>query len=183
MLNHLDIKAVSLCSIVAPRVLPVYATFKSSPSTKRFVAIGDAVAKEVTGISDDNFDAQLDAARAENANLIGNTDGRTAVHFLGSAIAPANGVISRHMLCPQYYFNDIARIKRIFVAYFLRQSPMDETLDIEIAGWSTAADIQNDMLSGNGPASFESSLKVQAVPVLNLFPIDTLPKLDYEFVF
>jgi len=183
MINREDLLTVELANIIAPRVLPLYAAYRAGESTKRFVAIGDALARNLINVSQEDFDAQLDAARAENANLIGWSDGRTTMHFVGSVIAVANGVLARHALIPAYYLNDVARINRVFVAYFLRQSPMDETLSIDVAGWVDATTVVSDMMAAESPASFTSSLKVTAVPVSSLFPISTLPKLDFDFVF
>lgn len=183
MINREDLVTVELANIMAPRVLPLYAAYRAGESTKRFVAIGDAVAKALMGVTEQNFDAQVDAARAENANLVGWGEGRTAIHFIGSCIAPSNGVLARHALIAKYYLNDVRRINRVFVAYFLRQSPMDDTLSIDVAGWTTAATIIDDALASDSPASFSSTLNVSAVPVSSLFPISTLPKLDFDFVF
>jgi len=185
MLTKEDIIPLELTSIQPPRLLPLYAQYKSSASTRRFVALGDAVAKALTGITAEDVDAQLDAARSENANLIGwvPEEGRTTVHFLGSVISPANGVLGRNIIVPNYYLTDTSRINRVFVAYFLRQSPMDETIKIDVAGWVDAKTVVTDMLACDSPASFASSLRVSTVPVSSLFPISTLPKLDFDFVF
>lgn len=184
MITKDSIVSVELTNIQTPRLLPLYAQYKSSDSTKRFVALGDAVAKALTGVTAENFDAQLDAARCENANLIGwSEEGRTAVHYIGSVISPANGVLGRNLVLPLYYLTDTARINRVFVAYFLRQSPMDESIRIDAAGWIDAKTVVTDMLAGDSPASFASSLRVSTVPVSSLYPISTLPKLDLDLVF
>lgn len=183
MITRDDIVGLELTNISTPRVLPLYAQYRSGESTKRFVAIGDAVARALTGINPEDFDAQLDEARAENANLVGWGEGRACVHVIGSVIAPANGVLARNLFIPHYYLNDVSRIQRVFIAYFLRQDPKDDSLRVEVGGWTDAATVAEDLLADNSPASFTSSLKVHAVPVSTLFPISTLPKLDYNFVF
>ena len=45
MITKTDIVTLEFHTIATPKVLPLYAQFKSGESTKRFVAVGDAVAR------------------------------------------------------------------------------------------------------------------------------------------
>jgi len=186
MITKTDIVTLEFHTIATPKVLPLYAQFKSGESTKRFVAVGDAVARALLGVLTTDFDLQTSAARAENANLLGWVEGtgRTAVHLVGSTISPGNNILARNMFVPKYYLDEVEKVNRILIAYFLRCSPMGtDELSVEVAGWTTAEKVKTMIADQTKPASFESSLKVEAFPALQLSPVATIPKLDFDFVF
>lgn len=183
----MDIKIVYLDEIEKPSIMPLYIKHNTSNTSREFVAIGDAVARDILDIDLDTFNKQLPEARNANAQVIGWLEGvgRTAIHFVGSTV-PDHVSLGfgtdnpKNMFIPSWSLTEPVKIHRVFVAYFINANPSREVItSARVAGWlgTFDADELGEAISeGKAPSSFYSGLATNVVPVTHLKDMRLLPK-------
>lgn len=168
--------------IKEPKVIPLYARRGANETTMAFIAVGDAVIKELLELDDDTVSNNSIDSKSENGNLAGWIEGRgrTIVHCIGSVVPHFVSVNNRNLFVPSYCLKDSHRVNRLFIAYFIDDNPANtQPTEARVAGWATAGDvIESKSDNGSRPITFVSSLDVVSFPVYKLRDMSTLPGID-----
>jgi len=152
--------------------------YAAKPLIGKFAAFNDTIVTTVAKVDMDTFKRQMDEARAHGTSLLCSDQNDNAVGVsAATSLIKSGDVMRKNLIVPQ----DMLRFDRdlaehIVIGAFIRGSVEDGDLmcgdDVELAGWATAKDIQ--MLQSDTPPTFQSKLRVMALPCGLLRPMSTL---------
>lgn len=150
--------------------------------TGHFAVLSDAVISELLNIAPEEFKRQLRTSRERGVEFIGCDSARNQIGVsAATSLIKSGSVLSKHIIVPNDFMKFDRKLKdHIVIGAFIRGTVTDGKLEpwsdtVEVAGWTTAKDIEW-MQQSTPPPAFQSKLQITTFPCSALQPIETLFK-------